>query len=81
MPSVRHFINFAAKRGLPLHQLDIMTASLNAPMDYEVDVELDAETVNVMRELAVELKMGEISAKFWIPVVELNGFGPMEPRY
>ena len=25
MPSVRHFINFAAKRGLPLHQLDILT--------------------------------------------------------
>jgi len=58
MPSVRHFINFAAKRGLPLHQLDIMTAFLNAPMDYEVDVELDTETVNVMRELAMELKMG-----------------------
>jgi len=61
MPSVRLFINFAAKRGLPLHQLDIMTAFLNAPMDYEVDVELDAETVTVMRELAQELKMGDIS--------------------
>jgi len=61
MPSVRMFINFAAKRGLPLHQLDIMTAFLNAPMDYEVDVELDKETVTVMRELAQELKMGEIS--------------------
>jgi hypothetical protein len=61
MPSVRHFINFAAKRGLPLHQLDIMTAFLNAPMDYDVDVELDKETVNVMRELATELKMGEVS--------------------
>jgi len=61
MPSVRMFINFAAKRGLPLHQLDIMTAFLNAPMDYEVDVELDTETVTVMRELAQELKMGEIS--------------------
>ena len=62
-PSVRHFINFAAKRELPLHQLDIMTAFLNAPMDYEVDVELDTETVNVIRELAAELKMGEISAE------------------
>ena len=32
---------------------------LNAPMDYEVDVELDKETVNVMMELATEMKMGE----------------------
>ena len=34
MPSVLMFINFAAKRGLPLHQLDIMIAFLNVPMDY-----------------------------------------------
>jgi hypothetical protein len=58
MPSVRLFINHAAKLGLPMHQLDIMTAFLNAPMDYEVDVELDRETVQVMQELAMELKVG-----------------------
>ncbi len=57
MPSVRLFINHAAKLGLPLHQLDIMTALLNAPMDYEVDVELDKETVGVMQELAKELNL------------------------
>ncbi len=39
-PNVYMFIKFAAKRGLPFHQLDIMTAFLNAPMEYEVDVEL-----------------------------------------
>jgi hypothetical protein len=58
MPSVRLFINHAAKLGLPMHQLDIMTAFLNAPMDYEVDVELDRETVQVMQELAMELRVG-----------------------
>jgi hypothetical protein len=58
MPSVRLFINHAAKLGVPMHQLDIMTAFLNALMDYEVDVELDRETVQVMQELAMELRVG-----------------------
>ena len=61
MPSVRMFINFAAKKGLPMHQMDIMTAFLNAPMDYLVDVQLDSETVTVMKELAKELGMGDVS--------------------
>ena len=52
MPSVRMFINFAAKKGLPMHQMDIMTAFLNAPMDYLVDVLLDTETLTVVKELA-----------------------------
>jgi hypothetical protein len=60
MPSVRLFINHAAKLGLPMHQLDIMTAFLNAPMDYDVDVELDKETVQVMQELAIELKLAPL---------------------
>ena len=61
MPSVRMSINFAAKKGLPMHQMDIMTAFLNAPMDYLVDVQLDSETVTVMKELAKELGMGDVS--------------------
>jgi hypothetical protein len=60
MPSVRLFLNFAVQRDLPVHQLDIMTAFLNAPMDYEVDVHLDKETVTVMQELAREIGMKEL---------------------
>jgi hypothetical protein len=37
-----------------------MTAFLNAPMDYEVDVHLDKETVTVMQELAREIGMKEL---------------------
>ena len=37
-----------------------MTAFLNAPMDYDVDVELDKETVQVMQELAIELKLAPL---------------------
>ncbi len=35
--SVWMFINFVAKKGL--HQMDIMTAFLNSPMEYLVDVQ------------------------------------------
>ena len=45
-----------------MHQMDIiMTAFLNAPIDYLVDVQLDAKTVMVMKKLAKELGMGDVS--------------------
>ena len=55
MQLVRSVISWAAQHRKKLHQLDIKTAFLNAAMDYDVDVRLDAETLSVFNELAEEM--------------------------
>jgi hypothetical protein len=44
MMVVRQVFAYAAEHRLPIHQLDVRTAFLNAEMDYEVDVRLDPAT-------------------------------------